>query len=327
MPDFFTNEVELIRRILPRLLFAFLLLGCLSVPVKAADSSSQPGQVTVSSGRLNIRASASSGSGLVSSLPKGSYVTLISRSGSWWKVEYAENKFGYCHADYIKVLSGNAFTVSTNSGNLNVRSGPGTGYAKTGTVSRGETVIALSTSGSWSRILYDGTKTGYVSSGYLSNTYAPVSLWVRNMKQMDHRWADVEVSSSGKTMAQIGCATTAIAMVESHRTGIVRYPDEMMTLLKYTPSGSVYWPNHYTVVSDKNGYLSAIYKLLKLGKPILFGATNQYGSQHWVVITGFTGGSSITASGFTIHDPGSNTRTNLQQFLNLYPNFYKYFYY
>ena len=304
-----------------------MLLGCLSVPVSAADVSSQPGQVTVSSGRLNIRAGASSGFGLITSLPKGSYITLIAKSGSWWKVEYAENKFGYCHGDYIKVLSGNALTVSTNSGNLNVRSGPGTGYAKTGTVSRGETVIVLSTSGSWSRILYDGTKTGYVSSQYLSNAYAPVSLWVRNMKQMDDRWAEVEVAASGKTMAQIGCATTAIAMLESHRTGIVRYPDEMMKLLKYTPSGSVYWPSHYTAVTDPNGYLSAIYSLLKQGKPILFGATNQYGSQHWVVITGFTGGQSITAGRFTIQDPGSNSRTNLQQFLNLYPNFYKYFYY
>ncbi len=304
-----------------------LFLLVLSVPVNAADNNSQAGQISISSGRLNVRAGASSGAPVVSSLPKGSHVTLISKSGSWWKVEYAENKYGYCHADYIQVLSGNPRTVNTNSGNLNVRSGPGSGYGKTGSVSKGETVIVLSTSGSWSRILYDGTKTGYVSSQYLSGAYGPVSLWVRNMKQMDERWADTVIGTSGKTISQIGCATTAIAMLESHRTGVVRYPDEMATILRYTPSGNVYWPSHYTSVTNRSGYLVSIYQLLKQGKPILFGATNQYGSQHWVIITGFIGGESITAGHFTIQDPGSYSRTNLQQFLNAYPNFYKYFYY
>ena len=62
------------------------------------------------------------------------------------------------------------------------------------------------------------------------------------------------------------------------------------------------------------------------GKPVLLGAKNAYGKQHWVVITGFTGGE-LRAAGFTIRDPGSKARVNLQQFLDAYPNFYKYFYY
>lgn len=304
-----------------------LLLGLLALRAEAATLDSRAGVVAVSSGRLNVRSGAATSASVVASLNKGSYVTLISKSGSWWKVEYAEGQYGYCHADYISTVSGNAVTVNTNSGSLNVRSGAGTSYSKTGAVSKGEVVIVLSSSGGWSRVLYDGTKTGYVSSQYLSSYYAPVSLWVYNMKQMDTRWADTVIGTSGKTFSQIGCATTAIAMVESHRTGIVNLPDVMATMLTYTPSGSVYWPSYYTTVTESSGYLSAIYKLLQQGKPILFGATNQYGTQHWVVITGYTGGSSITASGFTIQDPGSYSRTNLQQFLNAYPNFYKYFYY
>jgi len=310
-----------------QLMMILLLALFLAVPAEAADSNSRAGKIAVTSGRLNVRSGASTTAPVVTSLSKDSHITLISKSGSWWKVEYAENKYGFCHSNYITVLSGSALKVNTNSGNLNVRSGAGTGYTKIGTVTKGETVIVLSTSGSWSQILYDGIKTGYVSSQYLSNAYAPVSLWVRNMKQMDERWADTEIGTSGKTISQIGCATTAIAMLESHRTGIVRYPDEMMTLLTYTPTGNVYWPGHYTSVTDSADYLKRIYQLLKQGKPVLFGATNQYGSQHWVVITGFTGGESIAANRFTIQDPGSHTRTDLQQFLNQYPNFYKYFYY
>lgn len=301
-------------------------MGALMVPAEAAENY-QAGVVSVSSGRLNVRSGASASSGVVSSLAKGSYVTIADSSGSWWKVEYAKGKYGYCHRDYISLQAATASTVNTQSGSLNVRSGAGTSYSKVGTLSKGEKVLILSTSGSWSRVLYHGTKTGYVSSQYVSTSYPAVSLWVRSMKQMDERWADTMVASSGKTMAQIGCATTAIAMLESHRTGIVRYPDEMMSLLKYTPSGSVYWPSYYTTVTNSSGYLSSIYDLLKRGKPVLFGATNRYGSQHWVVITGFTGGSKITADRFIINDPGSNSRTNLQQFLDLYPNFYKYFYY
>ena len=77
---------------------------------------------------------------------------------------------------------------------------------------------------------------------------------------------------------------------------------------------------------EASGYLNKILALLKQGKPVLFGAKNAYGGQHWVVITGFTGGA-VSAANFTVNDPGSNSRTTLQQFLNVYPTFYKYFHY
>lgn len=294
---------------------------------EAATLSSKAGAVTTSSTKLNVRAEASSGSAVVASLKKGSYITLISKSGSWWKVEYAKGKYGYCHADYITIVQGTPVTVNTKSGGLNVRSGAGTSYGKVGTLSKGEVVIFLKESNGWSRVLYHGIKTGYVSAQYLSNYYSAVSLGVPSFKQMDSRWADIEIGSSGKTFAQIGCATTAIAMMESFRTGSTIYPNTMAQKLKYTPSGSVYWPENYTVVTSSAGYLSGIYNRLKQGRPVLLGATNAYGSQHWIVITGFAGGTDLRASAFAIHDPGTNSRTNLQQFLNTYPNFYKYFYY
>lgn len=306
---------------------ALLLLALLPVTVDAATLDSKAGAVTVSNGYLNVRSSASTGGSKVAALKKGSYITLISKSGDWWRVEYAKGKFGYCHKDYITIVTGTPVTVKTQSGNLNVRSGAGTSYPKTASLARGETVILLSQSGSWSRILYHGTKTGYVSSQYLSNYYGAVSLSIPSYKQTDSRWGGVEIGQSGKTMAQIGCATTAIAMLESYRTGTTIYPDAMANMLKYTPSGSVYWPADYVPVTDSTGYLIAIYQKLQQGRPILFGARNAYGKQHWVVIRGFAGGNSLTASGFMILDPGSGSRTNLQQFLDDYPVFYKYFYY
>lgn len=319
------------KRTISLLLSAILLLSVFLMPgtAQAATLSSKAGTVTTSGGSLNVRSGASTGTAVVASLPKGSYVTLISQSGSWWYVEYGKNKFGYCHSDYITAVAGTPATVVTQSGSLNVRSGAGTSYAKIGSLAKGEVVLVLSTANGWSRILFHGTKTGYVSAQYLSSSASgnsAVSLKVPSFKQTDSRWANVKIGTSGKTIAQIGCATTAIAMMESYRTGTTIYPDAMSRKLTYTSSGSVYWPSNFVAVTSSSGYLSAIYHQLKQGKPVLFGAKNAYGSQHWVVITGFTGGS-LTASNFTIQDPGSNSRTTLQQFLNSYPTFYKYFYY
>lgn len=311
-----------------------LILGVLAIPMNAnaATTSSKAGIVSVTSGSLNVRSSASTSGTVVSSLSKGSYVTLISKSGNWWKVEYADEKYGYCHADYISTATGTPATVKISSGSLNVRSGAGTSYSKVASLYNGEVVIVLSKSGNWSRILYNGTKTGYVSSQYLStssssSTYSKVSLSIPSFKQTDTRWANVKIGTSGKTIAQIGCATTAIAMMESYRTGTTIYPDAMSKKLSYSSSGNVYWPSNYTVVTSSSGYLSGIYSKLKAGKPVLFGAKKSSGTQHWVVITGYTGGNSLTASGFTINDPGSSSRTTLQHLLNEYPTFYKYFYY
>lgn len=323
------------KRIFSLFLTLIISAGIVLFPVNshAATTSSQAGIVSVLYGRLNVRKTASSSAAVITSLAKGSYVTLISKSGDWYYVEYADGKYGYCHKNYIKLDSGKTATVKTQSTGLNVRSGAGTAFAIKDVIPKGDVVIVLSTSGNFSRILYDGVETGYVSSQYLSEngtssqTYSKISLNVPSFKQTDSRWANVIIGNSGKTIGRIGCATTAIAMIESYRTGITIYPDAMSKKLSYSSTGNVYWPSHYKPVTSSSGYLNGIYSRLKEGKPVLFGAKKSNGTQHWVVITGFTGGDKLSAAGFTINDPGSKTRTNLQSFLNEYPIFYKYFYY
>ena len=305
-------------------LLILTLFTVLAQPVRAAAADPKAGAVTTSASQLNVRSAPSTSGPVVASLKKGSYITLLSKSGSWWRVQYGPNHYGYCHADYITPIAGIATSVTADS--LNVRTGPGKSHAVTGYLKRGESVIVLSTANGWSRILYHGTKTGYASAQYLSQTFPSVSLWVPNLKQMDSRWAQVPIGQTGKTMAQIGCATTAIAMVESHRRGYTIYPDAMTRELTYTPGGSVYWPSHYTTVNGSKD-LSAIYTRLRQGKPVLLGVLNPEGSQHWVVVTGYTGGTTLSPDRFTIQDPGTYHRTNLQQLLALYPTFYKYFYY
>lgn len=62
-------------------------------------------------------------------------------------------------------FSKNEVVVSTISG-VNVRKGPSTKYASIGLLSKGEEVVWLAKSGSWSKVTYDG-QTAYVYSKYL----------------------------------------------------------------------------------------------------------------------------------------------------------------
>ena len=310
---------------------AAISLGVFSLTgsAAAANSNVSAGVVSTASGRLNVRSGPSSTAGVLTSIDKGSYVTLLSKSGSWWQVEYADGKTGWCHGDYISQGSKTTATVNTSSTNLNVRSGRGTGYSVIGSLPKGETVVVLSESSGWSKILFAGSRTGYASSSYLKKTsaYAPISLNIPDFKQTDPRWANVIIGNSGKTIARIGCTTTAIAMMETHRTGKTIYPDAMSKKLSYSSSGDLYWPSDYVNDLNSSGYLEKSYNLLKQGKPVLVGAKTSAGKQHWVLVTGYNGGGTLTASGFTVNDPGSKSRVNLQHLFNEYPVYYKLVYY
>jgi uncharacterized protein YraI len=305
------------------ILVMIALFSLAPLSASAASSGSSAGTVSVSSGSLYVRGSASTSGTILTALPQGSYLTLISKSGSWWRVEYAEGKYGYCYASYITQVSGAYSAYAT--GSLNVRSGASTSYSVIGWLSAGEYIVVLSSSGTWKKVLYEGDNIGYASGKYLSSDSSTISLNVPSYKQTDSRWASTQVGVSGRTIGDIGCSTVALAMSESYRTGTTIYPDDMEARLSYTSGGAVYWPSNYTAYAGSD-YLSFIYSLLKSGKPVLVGSKNSYGGQHWVVVTGFNGGP-LSASSLSINDPGSVSRTTLQQFFAAYPYFYKLMYY
>ncbi len=314
------------------MLMTVMTYTVLSGTAYAADMNSTAGVVSTSSGNLNVRSSPSSSAGIITSLARNSYITLLSKSGAWWYVEYGDGRYGYVHGDYIKQVSGSkAATVRTTSGNLNVRQGAGTNYSVAATLPKGKNVVVLSQANGWSKILYRGTSIGYASSQYLSQTgsasYPAVKLSIPDYKQTDARWADVKLGTSGKTIRQIGCTTTALAMMESYRTGTTIYPDAMSKKLTYSSSGDLYWPSNYVQTTNASQYLQTIYQQLKAGKPVLIGAKSNVGRQHWVVVTGYQGGANLNPAQFTVNDPGSNTVKTLQQFLSSHPNFYKLVYY
>lgn len=307
-------------------LFIFSMLFSLSLCCSAADTA---GKVVTSGGRLNVRSSPSSSASVITSVPNSSWLTLTDKNGSWYKAEYADGKSGWCHSDYIKAYPDTReAAVSLKSGHLNVRSGSGTSYPVIDRLYSGENAVILYGNNNWSRILYDGNKIGYVSSVYLrelsQTSYPAISLSVPSYKQTDSRWSSYPIGTYGDTIGTIGCTTTALAMTESYHTFSTVTPPQMAQRLSYSPSGMLYWPSSYSVSYSQSDYLTEIYNLLKKGKPVVFGATNSRGSQHWVTVTGYNGNSArLTASGFTVNDPGSKTRLTLDAFLAAYPNPYK----
>ena len=318
------------------LILSFSLIQSFTLTANASSAVYGAGKVTTLSTSLNVRKSASTTSAVLTTLKRNSSITLINKTGNFWYVKYSASGYGYCSADYITVLSTNVKTVKTTSGNLNVRSAASTSGKILTTLKSGTKIPVISTANGWSKILYNGTKTGYVNSSYLVNTtsadtatiYKAISLSnVPNFKQTDSRWANVTLGNSGQSIAKIGCATTAIAMLESKRTSSTIYPHIMAKKLSYTSGGAVYWPSYYTQITSSSGYLKKIYDLLEDGKPVIVGAKKSNGSQHYVVVTGVKATNSLTTSSFYINDPGSSTRTTLNQFFSAYPYFYKMLHY
>ncbi len=308
-------------------LFSFLPKG------NAASKPNGAGRVTTTSTKLNVRSSPSASATVKTQLNKNSYVTLYEKSGNYWYVQYSSKGYGYCHQDYITRSSTNVKTVKTTSGRLRVRNGASTSHSVKDYLSSNSYVTVLSTSGNFSRIVYNGNQTGYVHSDYLTTassssttTYKAKKLNVPDYKQTDSRWANVTLGSSGQTIGRIGCATTALAMTESYRTGTTIYPHKMAQKLSYTSGGAVYWPTNYNIITSSSGYLEKIYSALQNGKPVIVGAKKSNGSQHYVVVTGVAATNKLSASSFYINDPGSNSRTTLAQFFSVYPNFYKMLY-
>ena len=66
------------------------------------SSSSSTTKATVANcNAVNMRKSASKDSDRVCTLAKGTSVTVLSKSGSWWKVKYG-SKTGYIYSKYLK---------------------------------------------------------------------------------------------------------------------------------------------------------------------------------------------------------------------------------
>lgn len=146
----------------------------------------------VTASGLNLRTSASTSSHIITCIPHGRSVSVISESNGWSKVNY-NGRIGYVATRYLSSHSLSQSSskpaprkeqvkASTQTVNkkaivtasaLNVRTGRGTNYGVKACLPHGRTVTILDVSGDWARVDY-GDGQGYVAYRYLGNvTSAP----------------------------------------------------------------------------------------------------------------------------------------------------------
>ncbi|WP_052737856.1 SH3 domain-containing protein, partial [Bacillus sp. SA1-12] len=152
---------------------------------KTESSKATTKYVNIKSGSLNMRKSASASSKVVTSLKKGTEVTVYSETNGWSKVK-AAGKEGYVSSSYLsstnksvsstKTESSKATTkyVNVKSGSLNMRKSASTSSQVVTSLKKGTEVTVYSETNGWSKVKAAG-KEGYVSSSYLSSTNPSVS--------------------------------------------------------------------------------------------------------------------------------------------------------
>ena len=149
-------------RFLRTALTSAMLCVVLSVTVSAAY-----GTGTVTENSLRLREKASTGSAILNTVDKGTKVIVLeNQKNGWYKVEL-NGTVGYMSAAYLSVTP-STYTgkINTDGSSLNMRSGPGSGYSKVGSIPAGTTLTIIGSENGWYKTSYKGV-TGYVSGDYV----------------------------------------------------------------------------------------------------------------------------------------------------------------
>ncbi|HRA48670.1 MAG TPA: SH3 domain-containing protein [Thermomicrobiales bacterium] len=161
------------------LLLAILLVSSLVIPGVVRPQKAMAASASVTSD-LNLRAGPSTSNTIKLVMPAGASVQLLSELGrsGFYKVSY-NGELGYAYSDYLAIGGsrddsvdagwGNAGSASTTSA-LNLRMGPGTGYAVADVMPDGATVTLTGAADSgFLGVLYNGAN-GWASADYLAQS-------------------------------------------------------------------------------------------------------------------------------------------------------------
>ncbi|MEA5016699.1 MAG: SH3 domain-containing protein [Candidatus Limiplasma sp.] len=143
------------------------------------DGQGMSAIVATQSGSLNLRMEASAGSPILTTIPKGTQITVTSRGDTWSAVRY-NGISGYVMTSFLQFTDqgdggpsqptdppgGTTAWVATQSGSLNLRAEPRAGSAILTTIPKGATVTVHQRGAEWSHVTYLGV-TGHVMTVFL----------------------------------------------------------------------------------------------------------------------------------------------------------------
>ena len=171
---------------------------------------------------VNVRVTPDAGSMRLGTLNAGASISRTGLSNDGWTEVIYEGQRAYMCSQYLSVTPSqndpsvdvlspvfedtNETVYTTTS--VNVRSGPGTGYAKLGMYYRGNSVIRIGISDNgWSKISYNGSD-AYICSEYLSSS-KPESVW------KDGMYGRLTIPSVGINVGLYYCTSDAGSTAQS----------------------------------------------------------------------------------------------------------------
>lgn len=144
------------------------IMACLfAATASAADAVSR--QTT---GDVNMRTGPGTSYEILCVIPNGSSISVTEVTDGWCYAAYGSNQ-GWVSTQYVSDLSPSSDGVSYNgaalvtTANVNLRTGPGTGYGVKLVVPNGSTVNVYEVDDGWARCTY-GKYTGYLSAQYIA---------------------------------------------------------------------------------------------------------------------------------------------------------------
>lgn len=119
-------------------------------------------------GHLNLRTGPGTGFDVVYAMPHGSEVYTLEWSGQWVRVRHETGVTGWCSSKFLARMGPKRLQVySANDGYLNLRAGPGTGYAILLQMYNDDWVEVLASSGSWRQVRHQSGAVGWAHARYL----------------------------------------------------------------------------------------------------------------------------------------------------------------
>lgn len=155
-------------RIVSLVLTIFLFTTMISIPAQAAGGQLKSGIAFVTAGSLRLRSGPGSNYSTTAYASKDEVVVLLEKSGDWYKVIY-NLKQGYMHSKYLDAAATENAELGygrVNGSAVNVRSGPGTGYASIAKANRNDRAYIIGINATWFKVII-GDKIGYIRSDFM----------------------------------------------------------------------------------------------------------------------------------------------------------------
>ena len=137
------------------------------------------GTGTVTGSYVNVRSGPTTAYEAIGQASKGASYKVTGVNGAFYQIDY-NGRTAYIYSAYMSLGGGTAQSATPNTESasgigvitgdwVNMRSGPGTGYAVVGTYNNGTKMTITGQSGDWYKVSVNG-QTGYVYKQYLSQS-------------------------------------------------------------------------------------------------------------------------------------------------------------